>query len=73
MWSEIALNGTKFVFAHSYKNHSVVDSNEPLRIAQIFDTALWDSTFGITYEEYPVPNQLFRTRLSIYLVKRASF
>ena len=73
LWSEIALNGTKFVIAHSYKNHSVVDSNEPLRIAQIFDTALWDSTFGITYEECPVPNQLFRTRLSIYLVKRASF
>tara|TARA_B100000886_G_C20320454_1_gene447849 strand:+ start:64 stop:771 length:708 start_codon:yes stop_codon:yes gene_type:complete len=70
--SEIALNqnGTKFVSAHSFKNHSVVGCNESLRIAQIFDTALWDSTFGITYEEYPVPHQLFRTKLSIYLVKR---
>tara|TARA_A100001011_G_C14235679_1_gene810902 strand:+ start:225 stop:920 length:696 start_codon:yes stop_codon:yes gene_type:complete len=71
--SELALIGTKFAFAYLYKNHTVVDSNEPLRIAQIFDSALWDSTFGITYEEYPVPDQLFRTRLSIYLVKRASF
>ena len=75
--SRIALNqnGTKFFNAYSYKNHSVVDGNEPIIIAGIFDTALWDSTFGITYEECPVPNQLFRTRLSIYLVKRerASF
>ncbi len=75
--SEIALNqnGTKFISAHSFKNHSVVSCIEPLMIAEIFDTALWDSTFGITYEEYPVPDQLFRTKLSIYLVKRerASF
>lgn len=70
--SEIALNqnDTKFVSAYSFKNHSVVGRNESLRIAQIFDTALWDSTFGITYEEYPVPHQLFSTKLSIYLVKR---
>lgn len=75
--SRIALNqnGKKFFTAYSYENHSVVDCNKPISIAGIFDTALWDSTFGITYEEYPVPHQLFRTKLSIYLIKRekASF
>ena len=72
--SELPLNqdGSKKITSYYFENGSIVDSLTSINIPCIFKTALADSTFDICYEEEQIPNELFKTKLSIYLIKKSS-
>ena len=72
--SEISPNaeGNHKVTSYYFVNHSIVDCNDEVLIPQIFEMALSNTTFSISYEVNRVPDQLYKIRLSIFLDKISS-